>query len=735
MFAAKPNLRLLSIDALPDPVTAGHDIKWLPGGFLAQDRDIGTVAADGAPGRDRAGADRGGAGRPRCSPGRWSSTSSPTPSCWRATAPRSASAWARPAASTRSQLAVRRAAEHAGSRPCVVASDAFFPFADGLVAAIEAGATAAIQPGRQRARSGGDRRRRRGRHRHGVHRHPPLPPLRPDMRRILAAATLPCSGRLLLAVEIRQCRAVAARSATARRSSTAPTPPSSSTSSTPPAPRARWRSSCRSSTIPARARSCWPPPRIEGMITSPTQFSLPVPLDKVDQGHDYRAQGRDHRPGPAGDGDRQPAAGPDQGPADPGRTCVVGPDRRPWTARAREADAWRPMHRGFVIRASSTEHIRTPWRSTIRAASTASAAGSSTSSATTARIYDADTRHLVSSTRFVFNYAMAVRRFGDPAYLGGRPPRRRLPARGPSQPGDRRLCLARWAPATRSWTAPTTATGWPSSCWPTPRRWKPASRRPRPSRGNLAADGAAFLVEAGRALPRRDQRRLADVSPYRGQNANMHSCEAMLAAFEATGEAKYLDRADAARRARHDRPRRPQADGLVWEHYDAELVGRLGLQQGRPQAPVPALGLPARPSDRVDQAAADPGAPSPAPAWLLPTAHATCSTPRCERAWDAEHRRHLLRLRPGRHRSATATSISGSRPRASPPPRCWRARTGDEPTGTGTTGSGTIPGRTWSTTTTAPGIGSSTSRTASTTTRRARPARPTTTRWAPATRC
>ena len=28
-----------------------------------------------------------------------------------------------------------------------MASDAFFPFADGLVAAIEAGATAAIQPG------------------------------------------------------------------------------------------------------------------------------------------------------------------------------------------------------------------------------------------------------------------------------------------------------------------------------------------------------------------------------------------------------------------------------------------------------------------------------------------------------------------------------------------------------------------------------------------------------------
>ena len=31
-------------------------------------------------------------------------------------------------------------------------------------------------------------------------------------------------------------------------------------------------------------------------------------------------------------------------------------------------------------------------------------------------IYDRDTRHLVSSTRFVFNYAMAYRRYGDAAY-------------------------------------------------------------------------------------------------------------------------------------------------------------------------------------------------------------------------------------------------------------------------------------------------------------------------------
>ena len=41
------------------------------------------------------------------------------------------------------------AVDKAGDRTagCVVASDAFFPFADGLLAAAEAGATAIIQPG------------------------------------------------------------------------------------------------------------------------------------------------------------------------------------------------------------------------------------------------------------------------------------------------------------------------------------------------------------------------------------------------------------------------------------------------------------------------------------------------------------------------------------------------------------------------------------------------------------
>ena len=57
------------------------------------------------------------------------------------------------------------------------------------------------------------------------------------------------------------------------------------------------------------------------------------------------------------------------------------------------------------------------------------------------------------------------------------------------------------------------------------------------------------------------------VDPYRGQNANMHTCEAMIAAFEATGETNYLDRATAlAIRVCVDMTK--QSDGMVWEHYD-----------------------------------------------------------------------------------------------------------------------------------------------------------------------
>ena len=61
------------------------------------------------------------------------------------------------------------------------------------------------------------------------------------------------------------------------------------------------------------------------------------------------------------------------------------------------------------------------------------------------------------------------------------------------------------------------------------------------------------------------------LSDYRGQNANMHLCEAMITAYEATNEVMFLDRAFliaeniVQRQAKH-------TDGLIWEHYQTNFL-------------------------------------------------------------------------------------------------------------------------------------------------------------------
>ena len=154
VFAKKKNLRLLLTGDLPDPARRGQQVKVIAGGVLLQDRDNGRVSRDmlkvvtkRAPdAREmddcmfawtvakhvksnaivyaKDGATAGiGAGQMN-----------------RRDSARIAAAKAREAAETNGWDAPRTV----GS---AVASDAFFPFADGLLAAVEAGATAVIQPG------------------------------------------------------------------------------------------------------------------------------------------------------------------------------------------------------------------------------------------------------------------------------------------------------------------------------------------------------------------------------------------------------------------------------------------------------------------------------------------------------------------------------------------------------------------------------------------------------------
>jgi len=62
------------------------------------------------------------------------------------------------------------------------------------------------------------------------------------------------------------------------------------------------------------------------------------------------------------------------------------------------------------------------------------------------------------------------------------------------------------------------------------------------------------------------------LSTYRGQNANMHACEAFLAAFHATGDRALLERARVlAQGVTADLA--AMAGGLIWEHYTAQADG------------------------------------------------------------------------------------------------------------------------------------------------------------------
>ncbi|MFC3282402.1 AGE family epimerase/isomerase [Litchfieldella rifensis] len=73
------------------------------------------------------------------------------------------------------------------------------------------------------------------------------------------------------------------------------------------------------------------------------------------------------------------------------------------------------------------------------------------------------------------------------------------------------------------------------------------------------------------------------VADYRGQNANMHSCEALIAAFDATGDEQFLERALLVARAiclrQAGQSASERGKGWIWEHYDRQW--RLDLDYHR----------------------------------------------------------------------------------------------------------------------------------------------------------
>ena len=246
-------------------------------------------------------------------------------------------------------------------------------------------------------------------------------------------------------------------------------------------------------------------------------------------------------------------------------------------------------------------------------------------------VYDARHRHLVSSTRFVFDYGMAAREFGKPEYL--RAARHALAY----------LREVHRDPRTGGYA------------------WTLLDHKPEDRTNHCY--GLAFVLLAyahglaagiGEAAPWLDEtwdlleKRFWDedaglykdeadarwhVTAYRGQNANMHMCEAMLAAFEATGQRRYLERAYLL--ADHmTRRQAAKAGGLVWEHYDEHWEPDWDYNRDNPKHLFRPWGF--QPGHQTEWAKLllilerhrrEP--------WLLPTAQHLFDTA-LARSWDAE---------------------------------------------------------------------------------------------------
>jgi mannose/cellobiose epimerase-like protein (N-acyl-D-glucosamine 2-epimerase family) len=302
-------------------------------------------------------------------------------------------------------------------------------------------------------------------------------------------------------------------------------------------------------------------------------------------------------------------------------------------------------------------------------------------------VYDRRTRHLVSSTRFVFTQAMAFRRFGEPRYQESTRHALRFLQQAHLQPNGGYAWQLDW-----DGTKATVQDG-TNHCYGLAfvvlAHAHALMAGIEEARAGLDTSFALMeqrFWEPSRGLYADEADAAWQVGSYRGQNANMHSCEAMIAAFDATKDAKYLQRAltlaesiTQRQAALADTPDGP----LVWEHYRADwsvdwdynrddktnIFRPWGFQTGHLTEWAKLL--------------------------LQLETHlpAASSTPRGGAAgtrrtagWSTASRRTAA--------CATATSTSGCRPRAWPLPRCSRCAPATPATGAGTTSCGPTAGRT-----------------------------------------
>lgn len=154
ILSAKKNLRLLVADGLPDPSSPGWNMRTVAGGFLVQTRDNAHIAqADLKIVTKRKPSEQEIADMLFAfTIGKHVKSNTIVYAKNGQTAGIGAGQMSRVDSARIAALKARDAAEKAGwaepmTKGSAAASDAFFPFPDGLLAVAEAGATAVIQPG------------------------------------------------------------------------------------------------------------------------------------------------------------------------------------------------------------------------------------------------------------------------------------------------------------------------------------------------------------------------------------------------------------------------------------------------------------------------------------------------------------------------------------------------------------------------------------------------------------
>lgn len=187
------------------------------------------------------------------------------------------------------------------------------------------------------------------------------------------------------------------------------------------------------------------------------------------------------------------------------------------------------------------------------------------------RVFDSGQRHLVSSCRMVFNYCKAFELFGNDTYLRS------------AQHGVDYIRNHHWDESRQGYnwtlTAGHRADDQSNQCYGLAFVMLSFS-----AAHEIGISGAVKDIER---VYRIMEKRLWDpsiglyadeatadwsaVDPYRGQNANMHSCEALIAAYAATGGNQYLDRAYGLAKL-ITVELASKSDGLIWEHFTTDLA-------------------------------------------------------------------------------------------------------------------------------------------------------------------